>query len=186
MSIYVALLRGINVGANKRIGMADLKRTFENLGLTKVQTYIQSGNVLFVSEEKERPLLDLIQAAIQKDFGFSVDLVLRTGGETKKLLEDCPFSREEAQAAEEALGSPVLHAALLPEPPSQRDIEKLSACCAEGERFEIRGRDVYLLLPNGVHRSKLASQLQKLDVPATARNMNTLDKLAELAGVMKK
>jgi uncharacterized protein (DUF1697 family) len=185
MSVYIALLRGINVGANKRKGMANLKRTFESLGLMEVKTYIQSGNVLFVSEEKEEPLLDLIQAAIQRDFGFSVDLVLRTREEIKELLEKCPFSPEEAQKAEEALGFPVLHAALLPSPPTQRDIQRLNASLVEGERFEVFGREIYLLLPNGVHRSKLAAQLQKLDVPATARNMNTLEKLNELAGVMK-
>lgn len=186
MSVYVALLRGINVGASRRIGMADLKHTFKSLGLLEVQTYIQSGNVLFVSEEREGPLLETIQAAIQRDFGFAVDVILRTSEEMETLLENCPFAQQEAQAAEEALGAPVLHTALLTEAPSQRDMEKLSASRGEEERFYVHGRDVYLLLPSGVHRSRLAAQLQKLDAPATLRNMKSINQLKALAEVMKK
>lgn len=75
-TVYIALLRGINVGGKNMIKMADLKRTFEALGLGRVQTYIQSGNVLFDSDEEEKTLRDRIEREIEAVFGFSVSVIL--------------------------------------------------------------------------------------------------------------
>jgi uncharacterized protein (DUF1697 family) len=91
MNLYIALLRGINVGGKNRIKMADLKHMFESLGLSRVETYIQSGNVLFESNKEE----DILQREIEHEFatifGFSVVVVLRTVTELGKIIRDCPF-----------------------------------------------------------------------------------------------
>lgn len=92
MKTYIALLRGINVGGNKMIKMAELKRILEEMGLGRVQTYIQSGNVLFESEEEEGPLQTNIEEEIKKVFGFPVAVLLRTYAELKSLIAHCPFS----------------------------------------------------------------------------------------------
>ena len=98
MTIYIALLRGINVGGKNIIKMSDLKRVFEGIGLYEVQTYIQSGNVLFKSNEEEEALRMKIEHEIAKVFGFSVPVILRTATELKQIIRNCPFSEEEASS----------------------------------------------------------------------------------------
>lgn len=181
MSTYAALLRGINVGSGRRVGMAELKRSFEAVGMEKVSTYIQSGNVLFISEEKEAPLIHLIEAALRKDFGFPLEIVLRAADELEQVIKECPFSLEAAEAAREYLGSEVLHAGFMAEAPTPKDLEKMEAIRGETERFEVFGRDILLFLPEGVHTSKLALLLPKLHAPTTMRNMKTVRQLALLA-----
>lgn len=181
MSAYAALLRGINVGSGRRVGMAELKASFEKAGLGNVSTYIQSGNVLFVSEEEETPLIQRIEGALLKDFGFPLGIVLRTADELEQILKECPVPAEEAEAARERLGSEVLHAALMAQAPTQADLAKMEAARGQTERFEVSGRDILLFLPEGVHASKLALLLPKLHVPATMRNMKTIRQLALLA-----
>ncbi|HWT27454.1 MAG TPA: DUF1697 domain-containing protein, partial [Mobilitalea sp.] len=78
MTIYIALLRGINVGGKNMIKMAELKRVLEALGLIDVQTYIQSGNLLFRSEEDEKSLSEKLQDEIKTAFGVSIPVILRT------------------------------------------------------------------------------------------------------------
>ncbi|HEX9024877.1 MAG TPA: DUF1697 domain-containing protein, partial [Clostridium sp.] len=78
MTVYIALLRGINVGGKNIIKMNDLKRVFESIGLIEVQTYIQSGNVLFKSSDEKEMLLNKIEREIKNVFGFSVTVILRT------------------------------------------------------------------------------------------------------------
>ena len=86
--VYVALLRGINVGGKHTVAMALLKKTFENLGFNGVKTYINSGNVIFSSSQK--PLAEKVEAAIEKDFGFRVPVVVRTFQELETLVKGIP------------------------------------------------------------------------------------------------
>lgn len=181
MTIYIALLRGINVGGRNKIKMAELKRTFETMGLGQVQTYIQSGNVLFESNEGEESLRKRIEHGIEKNFGFSVSVVLRTVGELERIIRNCPFSEKEVTTADAASDSKSLYVSLLDEVPSQEAIEKLSACKNESEKFQVEGREVYLLFRHSIRNSKLATNLQKLGVSMTTRNWKTINKLAELA-----
>ncbi|HSX45979.1 MAG TPA: DUF1697 domain-containing protein [Candidatus Saccharimonadia bacterium] len=89
--VYVALLRGVNVGGNRKVEMAKLKQVFEELGFEKVKTFINSGNVIFVSDSKdEGALTQKIEAAIEKGFGFSVDVLLRNIDEMAKLVKTIP------------------------------------------------------------------------------------------------
>ncbi|MDB5083637.1 MAG: hypothetical protein JWN30_523 [Bacilli bacterium] len=89
--IYIALLRGINVGGKNIIKMADLRHTFETLGFKQVKTYIQSGNVLFESDDDEDSLRQRIEHEIESDFGISLTVILRTVEEIERIIENCPF-----------------------------------------------------------------------------------------------
>lgn len=94
MRINIALLRGINVGGHNKIKMAELRQMFEMLGFSRVQTYIQSGNVLFESDESEQSLCQRIQGEIEKVFGFSINVVIRTAAELELIIKNCPFTEE--------------------------------------------------------------------------------------------
>jgi uncharacterized protein (DUF1697 family) len=180
VTTYIALLRGINVGGHHIVKMAELKRMFELLGFLRVQTYIQSGNVLFESIEAEVPLRERIEREFASTFGFASVIILRTAAEMERIIENCPFSEEaifEAQATSEG---ECLHVAMLPEAPSQEGIERLSEYRNENEEFRIVGRDVYLMFQRSLRNSRLAGSLNKLGVPATMRNWKTMNKLAQL------
>lgn len=186
MTRYIALLRGINVGGKNIIKMADLKRMFEGMGLRQVQTYIQSGNVLFRSDEEEAALRKRIEHEFEKLFGFSVIFVLRTVAEIEQIISSCPFSEEaiaeaKAKAASE---TETLYVVLLLQPPPQEGIERLTAYRSKSDEFRIYGRDVFLLFHHSIRDSKLANNLHKLDVPMTVRNWKTINKLVELANAM--
>ncbi|MGE6256745.1 DUF1697 domain-containing protein [Heyndrickxia sporothermodurans] len=181
MTIYVALLRGINVGGHNKIKMADLRKSFEALGLTKVKTYIQSGNVLFESNDGEEALRKRIESQIEADFGFSIHVILRTAVELQSILEQCPFSREEIAEAEALDQGESLYVALLLNTPEQEHLNKLSEFRNKKEQYVIQERDIYLIFHDSVRNSKLAINLQKLNVPMTMRNWKTMNKLVALA-----
>lgn len=174
--VYVALLRGINVGGHKLIKMAELKAMFEALGLTKVQTYIQSGNVLFASNEEEaEPLRRRIEQQIEAVFGFDVPVALRTLDEWERIIAQCPFPADES-----------LYVAVMTEAPLPEGVDRLQAHKIDGDEFRIGSREVYLLYRQPVHKSKLTNNLleKKLGVPATSRNWQTMTRLAALGREM--
>jgi uncharacterized protein (DUF1697 family) len=185
MTTYIALLRGINVGGKNIIKMADLKRVFESIGLGGVQTYIQSGNVLFKSDEVEEPLRKKIEHEIKTNFGFSVSVVLRTVAELEWIIGNLPFSEKEVAEAESSSEAESLYVSLLTHVPLQEKLEHLNAYRSESDKYQIVGREVFLLFHNSIRNSKLANNLQKLDVPATVRNWKTINKLVALAKAME-
>ncbi|MEG0774878.1 DUF1697 domain-containing protein [Clostridium sp.] len=185
MSIYIALLRGINVGGKNIIKMAELKQVFEEMGLGDVKTYIQSGNVLFKSNEVEEVLQKRIEHEIQRNFGFPVPVILRSDLELEYIIDNCPFTKEEILEAESLSEVESLYVALLEHSPSQEKIQLLNNCKSESEKYIIKGRDMFLLFHNSIRNSKIATNLQKLDVPVTTRNWKTLNKLNTLAKAMK-
>lgn len=185
MTIYIALLRGINVGGKNMIKMGELKRTLEAMGLSRVQTYIQSGNVLFESEEEEEPLRKRIEQEIEVAFGLSITVVLRRSEELKRVAMHCPFSAEEVSRAEASSKGETLYVSFLLKEPSLEGIERLRAVKSEGDKYQIEGRDVFLLFRQSIRKSKLANSLEKLDVPATVRNWKTINKLVALASAME-
>jgi uncharacterized protein (DUF1697 family) len=172
----VGLLRGINVGGKTKLAMADLRRIAEECGYTDVRTYIQSGNVVFASPGKDpakvaRTLQDAIAAA-----GLAVqpDVIVRTRAELAGTIDRNPFlTRGEDPAA--------LHVVFV------GGSGKVTLGLDDPERFlpeeaAVVGRDVYLFLPNGMGRSKLAAALARPKGPVgTARNWRTVLKLAEMA-----
>ena len=95
MEKYIALLRGINVGGHKKILMTDLRSLFESLGFKEVVTYIQSGNVVFETKESNRKMLaEMIKNQIEQDFGFGVNIFVRSADDFKRILESSPFPED--------------------------------------------------------------------------------------------
>jgi uncharacterized protein (DUF1697 family) len=184
MNIYIALLRGINVGGKNIIKMVDLKKAFEAIGLCEVKTYIQSGNVLFKSNEEEEPLRKKIEHAIEAAFGFSVTVVLRTAAELEWIISNCPFSEEEISEAEISTEAECLYVSLLTQTPLQEKFQILDSYTSESDVYRILGREVFLLFRHSIRNSKLANNLHKLDVPATVRNWKTINRLALLSKAM--
>jgi uncharacterized protein (DUF1697 family) len=164
--IYIALLRGINVGGKNITKMAELKRTFEAMGMSRVQTYIQSGNVLFEADEEEEPLRKRIEREFEAAFGFSATVVLRTAEELKMVAANCPFTEEKVSEAEASSEGESLYVSFLLEEPSWEGIERLRAFRNEGDEYRVEGREVSLLFWHSIRKSKLANNLYKLGVPS--------------------
>jgi uncharacterized protein (DUF1697 family) len=182
--VFIALLRGINVGGKNMIKMAELKKALEDAGLGCVQTYIQSGNVLFCSEKDELSLRNTIENAIQAQFGLSVPVVLRTASQIYTLIANLPFSDNAIAQAQTNTDAEVLYVALLSASPSDERIAQVLRYKNADEQMLVVGRDVYLLLSGSIRHSKLAGHLGELDDSATVRNWKTITKLAELAKAM--
>jgi len=91
MTIYIALFRGINVGGHNIIKMAELRNLFQTIQLKNVKTYIQSGNVVFESEEEEKILRNRLEQEVEKTFGFPVSIILRNSIQIEKIIQQCPF-----------------------------------------------------------------------------------------------
>ena len=185
MTIYIALLRGINVGGKNIIKMAELKKALEEINLYEVKTYIQSGNVLFKSDESEKDLKTKIEHEIKEKFGISVAVVLRTAEELEKIILCLPFSNEEVTEAEAINETESLYVALLTDIPLLDKIDILKPYKSENDDYRIIGREVFLLLRHSISKSKLANNLQKLDIPVTVRNWKTINKLAALVKSME-
>ncbi|BFH69656.1 hypothetical protein J27TS7_00410 [Paenibacillus dendritiformis] len=178
MAIYIALLRGINVSGHKRIKMADLRGIFVKMGLQQVQTYIQSGNVLFVSGEEEAPLRQRIEQGILAALDMPVTVILRTAPELERLIADCPYP-EDASPDKASL-----YAAFMTEAPAEEQLGRLPGGENEPDKFSLHGREIYLWFDQSIRNSKLANRVAKLDVPSTTRNWNTVKKLAAMAQAM--
>lgn len=179
MTVYIAFLRGINVGGHKIIKMAELRVLLETMGLTHVQTYIQSGNILFKSEEQSDQLIKTIENKLMTTFDFSVPVILRTSTELYKIIADCPFSVDNLAEGES------IHLSLLAERPSKEAVNQLFQFQSDQDEFHIEGTEIYLYLRQSIRNSKLAVRLQKLDVHSTLRNWKTVRKLEELAKAME-
>ncbi len=185
MTVYIALLRGINVGGKNIIKMADLKRVFESIGLCEVKTYIQSGNVLFKSNESEESLCNKIEHEIEAVFSIPVKVILRTSMELEQIISNCPFSKDEVTEAETLSEVESLYVALMTRNPLKENIECIDVYRSESDKYHIVGRDIYLLFHHSIRNSKLANNLYKLNVPTTVRNWKTLSKLSALAKSME-
>lgn len=171
MTIYITLLRGINVGGHKVIKMADLKQAFESIGLKQVKTYIQSGNIVFESEKDIGFLNKRIQSEIKNVFGFDVPVMLRTRDEFINTIKRCPYEVDSLLEGES------IHVAFLANELSEKEIDQLLMQKNEAEDCFIHGTVVYLFFKNSIRNSKLTSQFQKLHTPATIRNWRTVNKL---------
>jgi uncharacterized protein (DUF1697 family) len=168
---YVALLRGVNVGGNNKLPMKDLAAIFQKCGCSNVRTYIQSGNVVFECPESVAQLPETVGATIEKKFGFMPSLVLRKLGDLEEIVKNNPFLKTGAQETE-------LHVVFLSDAPMADEVARLEKNRVPPDEFAARGKEIYLRLPNGAGRSKLASV--KLKTIATARNWRTVNKLIEM------
>ncbi len=176
MPEYVALLRGINLGARNRVSMADLRELFGRLGAEDVTTYVQSGNVLFRSGAGRGDLANEIEQRIARDLGLEIKVLLRTKAELTRLVAANPFASGESDPLK-------LHVTFLADAPARERVRVLDTTLFEPDEFRVAGREVYLHTPNGYGRSKLSNAYfeKQLGVAATTRNWKTVTKLAELA-----
>lgn len=177
---YIGLLRAVNVGGKNKMKMAELRNALESIDLQNVQTYIQSGNIIFDSEHTQDVLQQRIEHHLEQHFGFHTDLILRTATEFDRLVADCPFI-EQAEAVTSSESPAGLYVALLNESPSKEAVEALARYVSADEQYRLVGRDLYLLLSGGMAQSRLAPRVQKLGTAATLRNWKTIRKLHTLA-----
>jgi uncharacterized protein (DUF1697 family) len=187
MSIYISLLRGINVSGQKKVNMKELQSLYETLGLKQVSTYIQSGNVIFSCTDKSSVELSaLIEAAILKHFGFDVPVLVLSETALNKVLKQLPF--DNISVTEQ--GSQVIFS-FLSGVVNTKDMVLLDSYLTAGEELEssvdsddsTNAQVIYLHCPNGYGKTKLSNTFleKKLDVTATSRNLKTVVKLCELA-----
>lgn len=176
---YIAVLRGINVSGQKQIKMVDLKALFVSLGFAQVETYIQSGNVVFdgVTKQDTKKMIRDIEKAIEDQYGFQVPVLIRTSGEWQKIIKACPFG--EVDLAND--GTKVM-LTLLASKPANSNIKAIKQYVKEPEQLYVNGQEVYLYCPGGYGKSKLSNNFieTKLAVTATTRNWKSVCKLDEL------
>ncbi|HZL10800.1 MAG TPA: DUF1697 domain-containing protein [Prolixibacteraceae bacterium] len=181
MPKYVAIFRGINVGTGRKVPMVDLKVLCAKLGLVNVQSYIQSGNIIFELAKPEAivALEESLHLAISETFGFDIPVILRTSEEMEKSSSTNPFLKEKDVDIEK------LHLTFLREVPAPELIEKIKAFQFLPDRYEIIGNDVFVYCPNGYGRTKITNDFfeKKLKVQATTRNWKTVMKLLELSNL---
>lgn len=185
MTVYIALLRGINVGGKNKIKMAELRESLTAIGLENVQTYIQSGNILFQSDKQANQLREGIEHKMMQDYSLSIPVILRTAEEWEQLTTACPFSAEEITKAEADSVGESLYVAFFPSNLSNVNLDSLQKSQNKKEKYYIQNKEIYLLFYDSVRNSKLANQLQKLDIQSTTRNWKTVNKLAAMSKVME-
>lgn len=177
MPIYISMLRGINVGGNKKIKMADLRELYTTLGMADVQSVLQSGNVAFKHDSTDQAKLTRqLEAGIEQQFGFHSDILLLTLAEFADIIRQHPRATEDADPSK-------LVIMFLSHTPGEEEIVALSAAHTGPETVEFGEKAAYLYYPNGMGRSKLTNVFieVKLKVTGTARNWNTVNKLLCLA-----
>lgn len=179
---YIALLRGINVGGHKKILMADLRELLLKNGLKNVQTYIQSGNVIFESDENPTVLSKNISTYIYKEYLFEVPVLIKTDTEWEYALNNNPFIMDDT-----AVETKKLYITFLSETPLEENIELMEELDYSPDIFIIKKDLVYSHYPNGAGRSKMTINVfeRKLKVNATSRNWNTMIKLFSLCNLTK-
>lgn len=174
MRTYIALLRAINLGKYNKVKMADLRSLLESLGLENVQTYIQSGNVIFDSNLNKDELQKMLEEKMETKFGFHIPVILRTVSEFEEIVKKCPY--ESAMLLE----GESIHISFLSEAPLKENLDKLNRFSNEIDEYQIKDTEVYIYFHQNLHKSKLPAQLQKLEVSATLRNWKTVMKLVSM------
>ena len=167
MTAYVALLRAVNVGGTGKLPMATLVKMCEAAGFGEVRTYIASGNAIFNSRLKERKVKALLEERLSSYAGKPVGVLIRTGEEMSSVLAANPFPT--------APGNRTV-AIFLDEPPPAHALEEARG--KRSERLALGTREIYVYYGDGMADTKLVIPAAKA---GTARNMNTIAKLAAMA-----
>lgn len=175
---YAALLRGVNVGGHRKVPMAELRALLADLGHTDVATHLQSGNAFFSAPAAgEEELAADLGRAIEERFGFGVECLVRDGDYLAAVAADCPFPAAELEGRQ-------LHVTFFSANPAPGDLASLDAASFAPEAFRTGDRALYLYVPDGLGRSRLAEALARPSflggVVATTRNWNTVTRLVEL------
>ena len=178
MPVFIALLRGVNLASHNRMKMETLRAVCESLKLRDVQTYVQSGNIVFrTKEEDEAKLAARVERAIEAEFGFRPPVILRTTEHWKRAIERNPF------AGRAGIEPAKLLVHFLASDPGESAREKARAVPASPDEVHFFERELYIYFPNGMARPKLsvAGVERALKVSGSGRNWNTVLKLLEMA-----
>jgi uncharacterized protein (DUF1697 family) len=178
MPVVICMLRGVNVGGHNMIKMDALKALCVSLKLKDPQTYVQSGNVIFSSGEKDlSKLARRIQDAIEKTFGFRPGVMLRTMAELQDVVARNPFAKRSGIEPGKLLVN------FLVADPGKDAREKALAIKVGPEEMHLIGREAYIYFPNGQGRSKFpwAAIERALGTSSTGRNWNSVTKMLEMA-----
>jgi uncharacterized protein (DUF1697 family) len=167
MTRYVALLRAVNVGGTGKLPMADLRALCQDLGFTRIETYVASGNVVFESEAAASRVKSDLEARLLAFAGKSVGVVVRTAAEMRAILRANPFTDAEPNFT---------CAIFLYDKPPGDALDGVTG--RRDEKLRLGGREIFVYYPSGMGRSKLKIPAAKA---GTARNMNTIAKLVEMA-----
>lgn len=178
MNTYVALLRGINVSGQKKIKMADLRAHLKTLPFQDIQTYIQSGNIVFEAESmSKQELASLIEQNIMQNYGFEVPVMIKTPKELENTLENNPFLKDPSKDSKR------FYVTFLAQTPIAGLAKKLEEVDYSPEEYVLQKDLIYFFSPQGYGRAKMNNNFfeKKLKVAATTRNWRTIHKLLEMS-----
>jgi uncharacterized protein (DUF1697 family) len=176
------MLRGVNLGPHSRVKMEELRALCESLKLRKPQTYVQSGNVIFKTDERDLiKLAKQMEAAIRKRFGFQTDVVLRSAAELRDVVARNPFAKRRGIEPSKLLVT------FLSNDPGEEARGKVRAIKCAPDELWIDGREAYIYFPNGMGRPKLPWPTipKTLKVSGTGRNWNSVTKMLAIAETME-
>jgi len=178
MPTYIAFLRAINLASHQRVAMTDLHDLLAGLGFADVRSLLQTGNLLFRTGPRNGTELERqLEAASAKRLGFATDFMVRTAAELKAVVAANPFPRE-------AKADPAhLLVMFLKDAANAKDVDSLQAAIKGREVVRARGKDAYIVYPDGIGRSRLTNAVveKHLGTRGTGRNWNTVLKLQALA-----
>ena len=178
MVTYIALLRAINVGGNAKLAMADLKAMLVDLGFDNSQTLLQTGNAVFQTAKSTCDRLETrLEQALAERFELTADVFVRTAEEWRHAIAANPFAKEAANDPSHLLVMPLKKA------PTKQQVQDLQTAIHDREIVAAVGRELFIVYPDGIGRSKLTNKLieTRLATRGTGRNWNTALKLAQLA-----
>jgi uncharacterized protein (DUF1697 family) len=175
MSSYVALLRGINVGGNRKVKMEVLRGIFEALEYRNVKTYIQTGNVLFETEEVETNILtSTIENRLKIELGFEVIVIIRTLEDIKAIIGKCPYDASEYEN---------VYISFFSGEPRAELKESIKEFTSDSGELRVINREAYILCHKKYHEVLFSNNFleKKLEIFATTRNWNTVNKLLAMS-----
>jgi uncharacterized protein (DUF1697 family) len=176
MKTFISILRGINVSGNNMIKMDALHELYGELKFTNIETYIQSGNVVFQSRASDgQELARQISKKLLQKLSATVPVLVLEPNEFKILAKNNPFIKRKEDTR-------FLHVTFLSEAPKKEDVGAIQKNLYGPDEFEVSGKAVYLFCPGGYGKTKLNNTFfeKKLKVTATTRNLNTVLKLLEM------
>jgi len=178
MNTYISILRGINVSGKNRIKMDELKQLYSNLGFNNVQTYIQSGNVIFRTELTDIKVLEsLITKEISNGFGFQIPVIVLTNNSLQSALTNNPFLSDSTK------NPAFMHFTFLSDIPQKELFEKIAEKDYTPDEYRFENKTIFLYCPTGYGNTKLTNTFfeNKLRITATTRNLQTVKQLIALS-----
>ena len=182
MAVLISMLRGVNVGGHNKIKMDALRALYESLKLRDPRTYVQSGNVVFRTEERDMLVVTKrVQNGIERRFGFRPEVIVRTASELRDAIARNPFAKRRG------IDPSRLLVTFLARDPGPEARDRVLRVKTDPEELRIEGRELYIYYPNGMARPKLSwAAIEKtLKTSGTGRNWNTVTKLLEIAEALE-